>query len=303
MSSRTSFCQVMVRHKVLLCYLMLDNETILRLPKPQIALKNPNCSVMFYTKSCQRTNSSRNPRLVSKSSDPCMYVMFDALTNERTFPARWLPYARLMVARRRHCMVAAGGAVFAVGGLGQRGRTLDSVERYDRVKDAWTEVGRLDHAVMSAGAVGYSGHVLVFGGTKNQRVAVDCVQCFDPITRQCSALSALPRPLGLCRAVLCSGHVIVLEKRDTFVYDIADNSWSARSRHRTGVDQFSCVVDADDVYVVGGRGVDGRFSADIRRVSALSVIGGSAGETWHTVGQLPRPMMVFAAEVVTMSRR
>lgn len=200
-------------------------------------------------------------------------------------------------------MVTTGGAVFAVGGLGQRGRTLDSVERYDRVADAWTEVGRLGHAVMSAGAVGYSGHVLVFGGTRNQRDVVNYVQCFDPITRQCSALPGLPRPLGLCRAVLCADHVIVLEKRDTFVYDVDANIWSSRSRHRTGVDQFGCAVDADNIYVIGGRGSDGRYSADIRCVSAQSVIEGTVDETWQTVGQLSRRMMVFATEVVTMSRR
>ena len=80
-------------------------------------------------------------------------------------PRRWVALEPLNIARGRHHCAVLEGRVYAIGGVGPRGRAITSVECFDPETMKWTEVAPLPAPRRDFGCVVVHGMIIVAGGT------------------------------------------------------------------------------------------------------------------------------------------
>ena len=116
--------------------------------------------------------------------------------------------------------------------MGETGRPLDLVARYDPATDTWETLHRLPDPLRAAAAAAVDGILYVIGGTTEDGNTAD-VNAYDPETDTWTPRAPLPEPRFNHSALELGGKIYVLggylegqERRDVFVYDPAADSWS-----------------------------------------------------------------------------
>ncbi|MCA9152227.1 MAG: putative Ig domain-containing protein, partial [Planctomycetales bacterium] len=157
------------------------------------------------------------------------------------------------------------GRAYAMGGVGVlgNGEIWDSVERYDVVNDAWSNVASLPQPLHGMSTVGDgNGHLLVFGGSN----AVDdsgiqsTTYSYDVATDSWSSLANMPMGTRDSAAVLGdNGLVYVLGGVSSSgatdavqVYDLTTNSWTSETNLPTPLYSHAAVYDRQGHIVVAG---------------------------------------------------
>lgn len=107
---------------------------------------------------------------------------------------QWNPIAPMRVARAEFGLVEAGGALYAIGGVGDNSRAptkFRSVERLDHIDGEWTAAPSLAHARRAHGAAALNGTIYVCGGIGNKG-ALDSCELYIPGTDEWRSAGTLP---------------------------------------------------------------------------------------------------------------
>lgn len=174
---------------------------------------------------------------------------------------------------------AANGKMYVFGGLlGTSVKGL--VYAYDPAANTWTKKKNMPLPAHHVMAVGYGGKVYLFGGGAQLEpggpnwVPLNNSWEYDTTQDSWKALAPMPTPRGAGVAALVGGKIYVIggasvhpgaklvgltptgphRSLDTNeVYDIAKNTWSARSPMPTARNHMAVGVVNGKVYVLGGR--------------------------------------------------
>ena len=203
--------------------------------------------------------------------------------------AGWERVASL--SQRRSYIAAAelGGRIYAAGGMvGETGRPLATVSRYDPGRDAWRTLTPLPEATRAAAAAALGGRIVVAGGT-TAAGNVATVLTLDPRARAWRRLAPLPAARFNHRLVALGGRLYALggfvrgrERRDVYVYDPATDRWRSGTPLPRPVHAFGAVAFRGELWVVGGR----RGERVLREVWILDPRTGR----WRAGPAMPKPM-------------
>lgn len=192
--------------------------------------------------------------------------------------ARWKPLARMPEGRQSHAMVAMGGRLYVVGGVGPTDATLV----YDPRTDKWTKAAPLPTGRDHLRAVAWGGEVWAIAGRESDPTAL--VDIYDPKADRWRRGPELPTPMSaMAVGVLADGlHVVGGEDPDLrggrvmhehYLIDVGERRW------RDGDEQLLPVHGAG-YGVISGRLV---VAGGATRQGALSTV------SWTTVTQRFRP--------------
>jgi N-acetylneuraminic acid mutarotase len=216
--------------------------------------------------------------------------------SEEAQASRW-ELAQPMSQRRSYIAAAEiGGKIYAAGGMvGETGRPLDLVARYDPATDTWETLHRLPDPLRAAAGAAVDGRFYVIGGTTEDGNTA-AVNAYDPETNTWTPRAPLPEPRFNHAAVELGGKIYVLggylegeERRDVFVYDPAADSWSEGPELPIPNHAFDAVAVDGEIWMIGGRSED----EILRDVWILNTETGR----WRPGPEMPEPMELLGAAV------
>lgn len=108
-----------------------------------------------------------------------------------TIADRWTTVAALPLPLRRVATAAAGGVLYAIGGLGDGDVVVADVFAYDPAADAWSARAPLPAPRGAAAAVAFGGKVYVAGGRRDGAALHDFA-VYDPAADAWTVLPPLP---------------------------------------------------------------------------------------------------------------
>lgn len=142
---------------------------------------------------------------------------------------RWSKAASLCTARYEFACTVLGGCVYVIGGRGENGKNLSSVEVYDLQKDEWDHVPSLKRARWGSIAFGIEGKVYVMGGRSSFTIGSSrCISVYDPSTKEWEEVKN--------GCVMALAHTVLDKKvycidwkneRKLAVFDPAENMWKS----------------------------------------------------------------------------
>ena len=216
----------------------------------------------------------------------------------------WTRRTDLVIAKSRHCVASVGSNLYTFGGCSAFDElTLDSVEQFNTLTNKSKEIGKLTHAVHSAGCATFRNCIYVFGGFKSDEV--DYVQVFDTASNSCSQLTqSMPQPSCLLRAVVWQTSAILFSPDSCFIFDFAKETWQERHQYGTGVSHFGVALEGQAVYIVGGgahAGPQGEYTLtdDVKYVKVIDVLQ-DLPAIWSSHVKLKCPGMISAYGVMTL---
>jgi hypothetical protein len=161
----------------------------------------------------------------------------------------WRPLPSLPEPRYNHELVAAGGKLFALGGI-HDGRERRDVFVYERGR--WRRGTPLPRAMHAFGAVTFRGRIWVVGGRRGEDV-LRAVWVLDPRTERWRRGPAMPRPMELLGLAARGDDELHAVWESTYqVYDARTGRW--RQGPRPGVTRhaLAAFVVGDVLYAAGG---------------------------------------------------
>ena len=214
----------------------------------------------------------------------------------RSAESGWERVASL--SQRRSYIAAAelGGRIYAAGGMvGETGRPLATVSRYEPGADAWETLAPLPEPTRAAAAATWRGRVVVAGGT-TAAGNVATVRSLDARRGEWQRLPSLPEPRFNHELVSLAGKLYALggfhdgrERRDVFVLGPGGNAWRRTTPLPSPTHAFGAVAFRGRLWVVGGR----RGERVLREVWVLD----PRTERWRRGPSLPRPMELLGLAV------
>lgn len=202
------------------------------------------------------------------------------------------------MSQRRSYIAAAeiGDQIYAAGGMvGETGRPLDLLQRYDPATDEWTTLRRMPEPTRAGAAAAVDGVLYVVGGTTDEGNTA-AVYAYDPAADEWSELAPLPEPRFNHAALALDGKVWVLggylegeERREVFVYDPEADAWSESTPLPFPNHAFDAIAFAGEIWMIGGR----RGDEILRDVWILDPESGR----WRAGPAMPEPMELLGAAV------
>ena len=202
---------------------------------------------------------------------------------------------RPMSQRRSYVAAAAvEGRIYVAGGMvGESGRRLRLLQRYDPVADAWTGLANLPVPTRAAAAAAVGRSIYVIGGDAEDGNGRH-VWRYDIDRDRWTRRAPLPRPRFNHAAVALNGRIHVLggyqngrELDDVFVYDPRTDRWTDGVALPSANHAFGATVLDGELWTVGGR-VGERVLDDVR-------IYDPRARRWREGPRLPRPMELLGA--------
>jgi N-acetylneuraminic acid mutarotase len=171
----------------------------------------------------------------------------------------WAAIAALPAPRAAHALVALGGRLYVVGGVGPE---PDSVFVYNLKANAWSGLATpLPTLREHLTAVALGDRIYVIGGRWRGQGNLAAVEILDPSTGTWSAGADMPTRRGGLTASALGGRIHVtggedLDTGETYpmheVYDPATNQWTTEASLPTARHGLASAVIDDRWYVVGG---------------------------------------------------
>ena len=202
------------------------------------------------------------------------------------------------MSQRRSYVAAADieGQVYAAGGMvGETGRPLDLLARYDPEADSWETLRRMPEPVRAGAAAAVDGVLYVFGGSTVDG-NTDAVNAYDPAADEWSERAPLPEARFNHSAVALDGKVYVLggfhegeALRTVDVYDPATDSWSEGPELPIPNHAFDAVAFDGEIWMIGGRHED-------EILTDVWILNPETGE-WREGPEMPEPMELLGAAV------
>jgi hypothetical protein len=151
--------------------------------------------------------------------DGVIYILYERGTMWKRDPAQgepgWTPCDPYEAIRPGCSVVAAGGRIYALGGLDVRGRPSARVDCYDPERDRWSDQPRSMHAARAHfAAAGGDRGIVVLGGRRRTwfgwRYASKNAEAFDLETGRWRRLSPMPFRRYASAAVWIGGNVYLI---------------------------------------------------------------------------------------------
>jgi hypothetical protein len=172
---------------------------------------------------------------------------------------RWFTRAALPSPRAAHAMVALGGRLYVVGGVGAEPETVFT---YDPAADAWSRLASpLPTLREHLTAVALDDRLYVVGGRWRGRGNLAALEILDPAAGTWSAGADMPTPRGGLSAAALDGRIHVtggedLATGETFgaheVYDPLSDQWTTEAALPTARHGLASGVVGGRWYVIGG---------------------------------------------------
>ena len=220
-------------------------------------------------------------------------------------------FARHMPHRRSYTASAElGGRVYVAGGMvGETGRPLDLLERFDPKRNEWTSLTPLPEPFSAAAAASLNGRMWVVGGnarTAGARQAGAPPDRYTATGRQAYSYDVrrdrwraeppLPVPrinhalVALGGKLYATGGLDPFEPtRTVFVYDPRTRRWSQAAPLPKGLHAHAAVVFRGEIWVIGGRLRSGTVLRDVWIYNA-------ARNRWRPGPPLPAPLETLGAD-------
>jgi N-acetylneuraminic acid mutarotase len=164
----------------------------------------------------------------------------------------------LPLRRSAHALIASGGRLFVVGGVGdEAGVTL----AYDPQTDSWERRAAIPTLREHLSATVLDERVYVMGGRWGDQGNLATVEVYDPASDQWHSLAPMPTRRGGLTTSALNGRVHVLggeafDPNRTFpeheVYDPALDSWTTLESLPTPRHGLGSAVADGTLYIIGG---------------------------------------------------
>ncbi len=209
---------------------------------------------------------------------------------------RWSPLPDLNTARARHSSVSVEGQVYVIGGEGQDGIEISSVESLQKYRVRWEALPDIPKPLVYAMAVAHGQYIYVFGGTDMNWANSKSCYVYGTKGKSWHTLPDMPRGC-MCGSVVVWKDMIYLVggfRRSCMSFNPATTTWSTLSQcvHEHG--DAPALVWEDRILVCGGRSKK-TTRVDDGKPAGTSVIEEYDPETdtW-TVSQIELPMNLSA---------
>lgn len=199
--------------------------------------------------------------------------------------------------------IAGGDSALVIGGLHWTGTAHDAqtFERYDRLTNRWTTLGRLPERRRSSGAVTLrDGRVLVAGGWNYPEGEVATADLYDPATDTWSDAQSMQRGRGSFALVLLDdGKALAVggswSPIGPEVYDPVTDTWTAtEGTGLTGLYPAAAKLPDGRVLAAGG--------VDVHDVKAEAKIYDPQTNTWTPVADMHLPRHYASAATLPDGR-
>jgi N-acetylneuraminic acid mutarotase len=192
----------------------------------------------------------------------------------------------------------ADGVLYAVGGVGQNGSLVSTVEAYDPVSDSWTAKAPLPTPRQSL-AVGVVNGVLyaVGGSIPGQTGLLSTVEAYDPVANNWTTKAPMPTARQALAVGVVGGILYAVGGFTDFgtveAYDPVTNTWTAKAPMPTPRYNLAVGVVNGVLYAIGGVGGVGQPGL-LGTVEAYDPV----SDSWTAKAPLPTPRQSLAAGVV-----
>jgi N-acetylneuraminic acid mutarotase len=177
-------------------------------------------------------------------------------------PGQWMTVARLPTARQEVAVAAFNGYVFVMGGLGESGEPLDTVQFYDPAENRWAPRAPLPEPLHHAAAAVAANRLFVIGGYTGGRVrwtASAAMYEYDLLRDAWTSRAEMPTARGGLAAAVLDERIHVLGGGADHavnaheVYDPATNLWTQANALPTARDHLAAVALQGRLWAIGGR--------------------------------------------------
>jgi N-acetylneuraminic acid mutarotase len=217
-------------------------------------------------------------------------------------PGTWTVHAPLPTARQEVAVATLGERVFVIGGLGELGAPVGTVEAYRPASDTWETLTPLPAAVHHPAAAVVDDRLFVIGGYldrvppwRAQRAVFE----YDPARNAWSTRAPMLIARGAHAAAALGGRIHVVggsdggALREHEVYDPVADRWTRLASMPTARDHLAAAAFQGRLWAIGGRS---SFLGD--QYAAVEIYD-PASDTWDAGVPLPEGRGGIAAVAVS----
>ena len=177
-------------------------------------------------------------------------------------PGAWTVHRPMPSGRQELAVVALGDRVVTIGGLGELGASVPTVEAYTPASDAWESLMPLPAAVHHPAAAVVGGRLFVVGGYADsvppwraQRTVFE----YDPARNSWTTRAPLNIPRGALAAAVLGGRIHAVGGADGDAtaaheaYDPGADRWTRLAPLPIARDHLAAVAFRDRLWAIGGR--------------------------------------------------
>jgi N-acetylneuraminic acid mutarotase len=175
--------------------------------------------------------------------------------------AEWSPAPQLTHRRSYPASAAIDGKIYVAAGMvGETGRPLDFLERFDPKRNGWTSLTPLPISFSAAAGAELHGRFWVIGGDNSPEADGRQVYSYDAGADRWRREPPLPATRMNHAAVAFRGKLYTIggldpvhPTRTVFVYDPAKRRWSQAPPMPVALHAHAASVYRDEIWVFGGR--------------------------------------------------
>lgn len=220
--------------------------------------------------------------------------------SEEADAAEWSLAAHAPHRRSYTASAEIGGKIYVAGGMvGETGRPLDLLERYDPATDEWTSLSTAPEEFRAGAGAAFQGRLWALGG-KSEDADGHQVYSYDIARDRWIAEPPMPAVRTNLAAVGFRGKLYAIGGLDplhpaktVFVYDPGTRRWTNAAPLPYALHAHAAVVFRGEIWVLGGRMRSGKIVRDVWIYS---------GGRWRAGPDLPAPMETLGVAVSSDSR-
>ncbi len=210
----------------------------------------------------------------------------------------WEPAAQLTHRRSYPASVELGGKIYVAAGMvGETGKPLDFLERFDPETGEWTDLAPLPVSFSAGAGTVLDGRFWVIGGNNSKEVDGRQVFSYDLAADRWRPETRLPATRMNLAAVTFGGKIYAIGGLDpfhptktVFVYDPATRRWSKGTQLPVALHAHSASVYRGEIWVFGGR------DRTVERQRGVWIYNVERGE-WRRGPALPEAMDTLSTAV------
>lgn len=212
--------------------------------------------------------------------------------------AEWSPAPQLTYRRSYPASALIGGKIYVAAGMvGETGRPLDRLERFDPASNEWTSLMPLPISFSAGAGVNLDGRFWVIGGDNSPEANGRQVFSYDVGADRWRPETPLPAVRMNLAAVAFRGRIYAIGGLDpvhptksVFVYDPATRRWAAGTPMPVALHAHSASVYRGEIWVFGGR------DRSLARQRGVWIYNPDRGD-WRRGPSLPEAMDTLATSV------